>query len=133
MDLRRLKKYCVDIVFCIDTTGSMSPIIRSVKKYAVDFYDKVHFEMELQGKQVDLLRVKVISFRDFACDGEEALKQSDFFVLDRNNYSGRKETFYELPPVLNSLLPEEEYGVIDDPGGVLIFYRRATGTQPAAR
>ena len=82
MDLRRLKKYCVDIVFCIDTTGSMSPIIRSVKKYAVDFYDKVHFEMELQGKQVDLLRVKVISFRDFACDGEEALKQSDFFVLD---------------------------------------------------
>ena len=65
--------------------------------------------------------------------GTPPVFRADFFVLDRNNYSGRKETFYELPPVLNSLLPEEEYGVIDDPGGVLIFYRRATGTQPAAR
>ena len=65
--------------------------------------------------------------------GTPPVFRADFFVLDRNNYSGRKETFYELPPVLNSLLPEEEYGVIDDPGGVLIFYRRAIGTQPAAR
>ena len=48
MDLRRLKKYCVDILFCIDPTGSRWPKIRSVKKYAVDFSDKVHFERELQ-------------------------------------------------------------------------------------
>lgn len=82
MDLRRLKKYCVDIIFCIDTTGSMTPIIQSVKDYALRFYDQVHYEMELQDKQVDQLRVKVITFRDFGCDGDEALTQSDFFVLD---------------------------------------------------
>ena len=33
--------YAVDIVFCIDVTGSMTPIIDQVKANALRFYDDV--------------------------------------------------------------------------------------------
>ena len=63
--------------------------------------------------------------------GSPPVFHADFFVLDRKNYSGLKDTFYELTPVLNALLPEKEYGVIDDPNGVLVIYRRSAMAQAA--
>ncbi len=73
--------YSVDIVFCIDVTGSMSPIIDAVKTNAMRFYDDVQTNLTDKGKNVDELRVRVIAFRDFAADGEAALEESDFFTL----------------------------------------------------
>jgi hypothetical protein len=73
--------YAVDIVFCIDVTGSMSPIIDQVKANALRFYDDVQSNLTAKGKNVDQLRVKVIAFRDFVADGAAALAESPFFTL----------------------------------------------------
>jgi hypothetical protein len=71
----------VDIVFCIDVTGSMTPIIDAVKANALRFYDDVQTNLTDKGKNVDELRVRVIAFRDFAADGESALLESPFYRL----------------------------------------------------
>jgi hypothetical protein len=73
--------YAVDIVFCIDVTGSMTPIIDSVKANALSFYDDVQTNLTAKGKNVDALRVRVLAFRDFAADGGAALQESPFFAL----------------------------------------------------
>ena len=73
--------YAVDIVFCIDATGSMTPIIDQVKANALRFYDDVQANLTAKGKNVDQLRVRVIGFRDFAADGAAALDESPFFTL----------------------------------------------------
>ena len=73
--------YAVDIVFCIDATGSMTPIIDQVKANALRFYDDVQSNLTAKGKNVDQLRVRVIGFRDFAADGAAALDESPFFTL----------------------------------------------------
>jgi hypothetical protein len=73
--------YAVDIVFCIDVTGSMTPIIDQVKTNALRFYDDVQSNLTAKGKNVDQLRVRVIAFRDFAADGAAALDESPFFTL----------------------------------------------------
>jgi len=73
--------YAVDIVFCIDVTGSMTPIIDAVKANALRFYDDVQTNLTAKGKNVDELRVRVVAFRDFAADGEAALQESPFFRL----------------------------------------------------
>ena len=81
--------YAVDIVFCIDVTGSMTPIIDQVKANALRFYDDVQTNLTEKGKNVDQLRVRVLAFRDFAADGEAALLESPFYPLpeDRGGFS----------------------------------------------
>ena len=81
--------YAVDIVFCIDVTGSMTPIIDAVKTNALRFYDDVQTNLTAKGKNVDELRVRVIAFRDFAADGDSALQESPFFRLpaERGGFS----------------------------------------------
>ena len=73
--------YNVDIVMCIDATGSMASIIEDVKANALSFYQKFVDEMEAKSKSVQQLRIKVIAFRDFSVDSEP-LVESKFFVLD---------------------------------------------------
>ena len=72
--------YCVDIVMCIDATGSMAPIIGEVKNNALSLYEKFLDGMEMQGKGVAELRVKIIAFRDYICDSEPMV-ESAFFTL----------------------------------------------------
>ena len=81
-------QYCVDIVMCIDDTGSMSPIIDEVKNNAMSFYQKFVDSMEENDKEVSELRIKVIVFRDYICDSEPMV-ESDFFVLPRQNVAFR--------------------------------------------
>ena len=73
--------YSVDIVMCIDGTGSMDGIIEEVKANALSFYRQFVDEMEANLKSVQQLRIKVIVFRDFGVDSEP-LVESKFFVLD---------------------------------------------------
>ena len=81
--------YAVDIVFCIDVTGSMTPIIDQVKNNALQFYDDVQKNLTEKGKNVDQLRVRVLAFRDFTADGAAALQESPFYTLpaDRAGFS----------------------------------------------
>ena len=76
--------YNVDIVMCIDATGSMASIIEDVKRSALSFYQKFVDEMEAKSKSVQQLRIKVIAFRDYGVDSE-AMVESKFFVLDEES------------------------------------------------
>lgn len=72
----------VDIVFCIDVTQSMTPIIDTVKNLTLDLYDDLITDMrESNNRIVRQLRVKVIAFRDYYCDGPYAMEESKFFTL----------------------------------------------------
>jgi hypothetical protein len=97
--------YAVDIVFCIDVTGSMAPIIDAVKANALRFYDDVQTNLTDKGKNVDELRVRVIAFRDFAADGEAALQESPFFRLPAEQ-SGFSDFVSELRPEGGGDAPE---------------------------
>ena len=79
-----LGDYNVDIVMCIDATGSMSPILGQVKENALSFYGKFVDAMEENEKTVEVLRIKVIVFRDYGCDAEPMV-ESQFFTLPDDN------------------------------------------------
>lgn len=82
--------YNVDIVLCIDATGSMAAIIEDVKRNALSLYQKFLEGMEAKAKSVQQLRIKVIAFRDFGVDSQPMM-ESPFFVLDEEN-----EKFYDF-------------------------------------
>jgi len=73
--------YNVDLVFCIDSTGSMENIINIVKTNAINFYQDVTNAMRAKNKVINQLRIKIISFRDYLEDGDKAMLTTDFFVL----------------------------------------------------
>lgn len=75
------KKYCVDIVMCIDATGSMGSLLDTVKANALSFYADLTKCMAEKGKYTDELRVKVIIFRDYLADGKNAMLGTDFLTL----------------------------------------------------
>jgi hypothetical protein len=60
----------VDVVMCIDVTGSMSSIINTVKKNAIAFYDQFKETCEEEGIMLTGLNTQVISFRDKNVDTE---------------------------------------------------------------
>lgn len=73
--------YNVDMVFCIDSTGSMGGVISMVKNNALNFYTDVMTAMEKKCKNIDKLRVRVVAFRDYIADGDDAMMVTDFFNL----------------------------------------------------
>ena len=73
--------YNVDMVFCIDATGSMGGLIEKVKDNALNFYQDVQRMMTNKQKTIAQLRVRVIAFRDYAADGDDAMMVTDFFNL----------------------------------------------------
>lgn len=73
--------YTVDIVLCIDATGSMSSIINSVKAGALRFYDDLTAKMQSKDKVIDVMRVRVIAFRDYYDNSNGAMIESPFFTL----------------------------------------------------
>ena len=75
--------YAVDLVMCIDGTGSMAGMIDEVKKKALGFWTKFYDAMIAEHKSIrdDWFRVKVIVFRDYKDDGESAMEESEFFKL----------------------------------------------------
>ena len=83
MELRSNYKmsYNVDMVFCIDATGSMDYIIDVVKKNALNLYQDIVNKMREKHKVIEKVRVRVIGFRDYLEDGEDAMLTSDFFTL----------------------------------------------------
>lgn len=74
-------KYAVDLVFCIDKTGSMVPLVRRVKTNALKFHEDLTAKMEEMNKRIDELRIRVIAFGDVWADGDNWLEESDFFEL----------------------------------------------------
>jgi hypothetical protein len=73
--------YAVDIVFVIDTTGSMRSIIEDVKHAAMNFHDDLAMVMNQKEKSIGNLRVRVVAYRDYLDNPSDALRESPFFSL----------------------------------------------------
>lgn len=74
-------KYNVDIVMCIDCTGSMGHLLDLVKTNALKFYPDLREACEEKGKNIDELRIKVIAFRDYNADGADGMHETKFFNI----------------------------------------------------
>lgn len=75
------KDRCVDIVFCIDGTGSMHPCIESVKKNALRFHADFTRALTGIGSAVSMLRVRTVVFRDYKSEGADAILPGRFYEL----------------------------------------------------
>lgn len=81
MDNNNRITYNVDMVFCIDATGSMGNVINMVKKNALNFYSDVINVMSKKNKIINKLRIRIVAFRDYVADGEDAMLATEFFLL----------------------------------------------------
>ena len=85
-------QYHIDIVFCIDCTGSMGPVIdlvkEKVRKFPIDLKDA----LATKEKQVHELRIRVVAFRDLESD-QDALEVSEFFMVEPSTDSANFESF----------------------------------------
>ena len=70
----------VDIVLCLDLTGSMGPVIEKSKMLGRDLVGQINEGLRKKNRRVDSLRFKVCGFRDYYCD-DEPMVESDFFEL----------------------------------------------------
>lgn len=74
-------KYAVDIVLCIDVTGSMAPVLERVKESALSFHKRLEDSMSAKQKAISQMRLRVVAFRDFADNPGDALAASDFWNI----------------------------------------------------
>ena len=88
--------YNIDLVMCIDGTGSMSPYIEEVKRNALSYRKKLVEQMERNDRNLAALRIKVIVFRDYAVD-KNPMVISPFFTLsdDQNDESAMFNAFVQ--------------------------------------
>lgn len=71
----------VDVVMCIDFTGSMSGIIGTVKNNAMSFYDQFKACCERNEIELTQMRSEVIAFQDSADDVTTWLKHSPIYDM----------------------------------------------------
>lgn len=83
-------KYNVDIVMCIDCTGSMGRLLDTVKTNALKFYPDLKAACEEKDKNVDELRIKVIAFRDYNADGADGMHETEFFNIPEKEEDFKK-------------------------------------------
>ena len=89
--------YNVDIVMCIDCTGSMKKLLNMVKENALNFYPNLVERCKEKDKHISGLRVRVIAFRDFVADGKHAISDSGFLHIP-NQEMEFKEFVNQLNP-----------------------------------
>lgn len=94
-------KYNVDLVFVVDTTGSMTNLISTVKSNILKFYPDLKKVADEKGKSISQFRIKVIDFKNYEYDGPNAIRQSQFFTLAGSNQGENEET--QLQEYVNNL------------------------------
>lgn len=100
--------YNVDIVMCIDCTGSMGGLLDTVKANALKFYPDLKARCDAKGKEISDLRIRVIGFRDLGYDKDKAITDSGFLTIPE-----QEDKFKEI---VNSFVasgggPEPESGL----------------------
>lgn len=71
----------VDVVMCMDVTGSMSDVINTVKSNAIEFYDLFNSCCVKNGITMSGLNTQVIAFRDKNVDGSQWMQISPTYNL----------------------------------------------------
>lgn len=99
----------LDIAMCVDSTGSMTPTLDSVKTNALNFYDNLNLELKNRGLEpFPLVRVRMMYFKDFGdingMSDPDPLTASNFFSLPSESAN------------FNSFVsPQTAYGGLDTP------------------
>lgn len=124
--------YTVDMVFCIDATGSMENttgtqkcIINMVKENALSFYDDFSKLMGAKSKRVRQLRIRIVAFRDYVEDGEDAMLVTDFFLLPQQTK--------EFEDCINSISAFGGGDIPEDGLEALAYAIRSDWTQEGAK
>lgn len=83
------KKYEFEFVLCADTTGSMmlsdffEELKESLPSFRKNFIEFLQKSAGVNPDDSDIdIRLKLISFKDYAFDAENAMQESRFFTLD---------------------------------------------------
>lgn len=74
-----LGKY--DVCLCIDGSAGMKAVWDNMKANAGCFFEQLSCALQRNYLRFDGFRVRVIVFRDYACDGKDAMVETDFFDL----------------------------------------------------
>lgn len=78
--------YAVDLVFVIDITGSMTPVLDQVKAGALGFHDHLLRVMAAKDKFVTSLRLRVVAYRDYLDNASDALYHTPFMSLPEEQH-----------------------------------------------
>ncbi len=78
IEMYKFARYHVDIVMCIDNTGSMDKLIQLVKNNALSFYSDLNDVCATFGKKVVDSRLRVISYGDLM---EKPIVESGFLEI----------------------------------------------------
>lgn len=73
--------YAVDIVFCLDVTGSMYPIVDRLKEGVLTLPKRLAETAAAGDKAIGELRVRFVAYRDFRDNPADALQECRFFTL----------------------------------------------------
>jgi len=74
--------YLIDLVLCIDCTGSMSPVLDDVKAAALSLHTAIEKKLNEKKKKSAGMRIRVVAFRDFFDKDEPAIEEmSEFAAL----------------------------------------------------
>ncbi|MBQ4443906.1 MAG: VWA domain-containing protein [Clostridia bacterium] len=110
----------VDIVFCLDGTGSMSPCLDMVKQNAQKFYQDLLEKLTLEyNSSVDDICIKVIVFRDYLDDGDHAMIESEWFDMTAGD-TDKYEAF------LKGIVAEGGGVSLEENGLEALYYAMAT-------
>ena len=104
MEIKQNKRN-IDVVLLIDGTGSMHPVIEEVKEKAKAFPKLIEKTFLEYGVEVDGLRAKVITFRDFLAD-KDPMEESRFYNL-REEVAEFSETIDKIDAHGGGDLPED--------------------------
>ncbi|MCQ2339938.1 MAG: VWA domain-containing protein [Paludibacteraceae bacterium] len=94
-------KYNVDLVFVVDTTGSMANLINTVKGNILKFYPDLKKVADEKGKSISQFRIKVIDFKNYEYNGRGAIQESKFFTLTNDAQMENEED--QLQSYVNNL------------------------------
>jgi hypothetical protein len=75
----------VEIVICLDVTGSMRGIIDDLKTNLSTLHENISQEYKRRGITIYDIGIKIVAFRDFYADGDAAIQITPFFNLPNEN------------------------------------------------
>jgi len=85
----------VDMVFCVDASGSMSPVLESVKELITTGYRSLLQSSDSTRRNISVVRIRVIAFRDLDRDTPQGLTASRFFVVEPDEDSRHLRRFLD--------------------------------------
>lgn len=89
--------YDLDIVLCIAGTSDMSPYMETIKNTVAKLPDDILLNAQVRASEVSNLRIKIMVFRNYLSDGEDAIQMTDFL-----SYPAEKEDFGSLLGEINA-------------------------------